>query len=83
MLENGIDDVVHATRDGFSQKSDRCIDIAGRPPYQLVTLSPGKLHGLVTHAVQDHRWAKQREVSGGLSIVPFLLELFIIGNEEG
>ena len=61
-------DVVHATRDGLSQNSDCYIDIARRPPYQLVAISPGELHGPIAHAVHGHLRARQREVPGEINL---------------
>jgi len=60
--------VVHTTGDGVSQKSDRCIDVAGRPPYQLITISPGELDRTLTHAVHRHRPAGQSEAAGQIHL---------------
>ena len=67
-IKIGCIDMVHAASDGLSEKSDRCIDIAGRPPYQLVAISAGELHRAVTHAVQRHRRARQSEAAGPISL---------------
>jgi hypothetical protein len=67
-IKIGCIDVVHAIRDGLSQNSDRCIDISGWTPYQLVAVSPGELHRTVTHAVHRHRRARQGEASGKINL---------------
>src|SRR6476469_2602267 len=61
-------DMVHAARDGLSQNSDRCIEIAGRSPYQFVTIPASELHRTVSHTVHCRRRARQCEAPGESSL---------------
>jgi hypothetical protein len=82
-IKIGCIDVVHATRDSLSQKSGCSIDIWGRPPYQLVTISPRELR-TATHAVHvmDVAGRVKLPARSVCSILPFLLELFVVCSEE-
>ena len=48
-------DVVHARRHSLAQYRDRTGNIARRAPHHLVAISPGKLHGSVTHPIDSQR----------------------------
>src|SRR5260221_6421607 len=76
--------MVHATRDGLSQNSDCCIDIAGRPPYQLVSISPRELHRTVAHTVHRYRRAGQSEAAGQINLFNHFVPpgAYVVCSEE-
>src|SRR5579883_1890998 len=52
-IKVGRIDMVDPACDGLTQYGDRLVHIPGRAPYPLVAISPGELHGTVSHAVQS------------------------------
>src|SRR5580658_11027910 len=62
-------DVVHPARNGLLQHGNRFLDISGRPPDQLVSISARKLHGAISHSVQIHSCPGECEAAGKLSLL--------------